>query len=152
MALPVILLCAFVLLAVTVVMFSVRAYRGTVTDGQQSYESRISVSYITEKVRQSDTGEGISVTGFGDGDAIVLNQEDSGHKFSTYLYIYDGNLMELFTEEGVEVSPAAGTVVTEMASLEAARQGDVLEYTCTFADGTSTSSCVYIRSGEVSNG
>ena len=91
---------------------------------------RILRGYLTNQIRRHDTDGSISVRPFGDGDAFYLNEGE----FSTVIYCYSGNLMELFADPNVETEPQFGDIVAPAESLQIA-VADSLTATITTADG-----------------
>ena len=126
MIFPLILLCVFVLCAVTLILFAAGVYRLSASQESENYSTRTSLSYLTEKIRQGN-GEAV-VDSFGDGDAIVLFEEDGGQVFKTWLYVHDGTLRELFIAEGTGAGPESGTEVMELDAMDVEARGDNLLY------------------------
>ena len=91
-----------------------------------NYETRTSVSYVTEKLRQHD----IALTSDSDGEsgvclselagypALLFKQENSGKEYFTYLYFYEGHLKELLIDSNTQLgnsAPAAGQNIMELS-------------------------------------
>ena len=93
----------FAVSAFVLITIGADVYQHTVQDMTSNYETRIAVSYITEKVRQndtsvSDTETAASISTLNGTRALKLAQEIDGQLYYTYLYLYDGHLKELFTQ------------------------------------------------------
>jgi len=140
MVLPIILLAAFVLLAILLILFAAKAYQGTQQTASEDTSKRTAAAYLREKVRQADdasseavrkAGGAVSVTSFGEGEALALREEENGKVYVTLLYVQDGYLMELFAEDGTEVSPEVGTKVVELEAMEASLDNSLLHIVLT---------------------
>lgn len=91
------LFCVFAISALMLVTIGANVYQKTVNNMDTNYSSRTAFSYVTEKIRQNDETQTISVGSLEDRPAIVLTQEIDDRLFHTYLYEYEGYLTELFT-------------------------------------------------------
>lgn len=93
----------FTLSALMLVSVGAEVYQHTVNDMSGNYESRTSVSYITEKIRQNDSiisEQNIGITVISGKQALMLTQEMNGEVYYTYLYLHDGYLKELLMQSG----------------------------------------------------
>lgn len=95
------LFAVFTVSALALVYIGADVYQHTVQDMSTNYETRTSVSYVTEKIRKCDSilsnGESsVRLSTLSGAPAIELVQEVDGVLYSTYLYLYDGYLKELF--------------------------------------------------------
>lgn len=61
-----------------------------------NFTQRTAYSYVTEKIRQNDTYDAVSVGELRGTPALILTQQINGESYSTYLYFYEGYLKELF--------------------------------------------------------
>ena len=84
------LFAVFALSALLLVMFGSKIYQNTVTGMNENYTLRNSYSYITEKIRQSDTENSVQIGLIQDASAIVITTETNQTLYETYLYYYDG--------------------------------------------------------------
>ena len=106
----------FTITAVTTVLTGMRIYRHTTDAMDQNYETRTFSSYLTEKVRQNDVSDGISIFSFSDSgeenqisEALCLTSCVGEQTYNTYLYLYDGYLRELTVSSDItELSGTAG--------------------------------------------
>lgn len=94
----------FAISALVLVTIGADVYQHTVQDMSANYETRTAVSYLTEKVHQNDitSAEGESnacITTLNGTPALMLSQEVNEEVYSTYLYLYDGYLKELFMQQ-----------------------------------------------------
>ena len=94
----------FAISALVLVTIGADVYQHTVQDMSANYETRTAVSYLTEKVHQNDitSAEGESnacITTLNGTPTLMLSQEVNEEVYSTYLYLYDGYLKELFMQQ-----------------------------------------------------
>lgn len=128
----------FTVSALMLVTIGSEVYRHTVDDMDNNYSSRISVAYITEKIRQNDTlvtatgvysEKSIRLSTLGEEPALQMTQNIDGKDYCTYLYLHDGYLKELFTGLDSYIGPnmaAAGQNIMELASLDMEQVSDRL--------------------------
>ena len=94
----------FAISALVLVTIGADVYQHTVQDMSANYETRTAVSYLTEKVHQNDmtSADGESnacITTLNGTPALMLSQEVNEEVYSTYLYLHDGYLKELFMQQ-----------------------------------------------------
>ncbi len=126
-------LCAlFFLLAVGVVALSSGVYRGVAAAADRNFTQRTALSYLVNQVRRGDRAGGVILGSFGGGDALFLNEGG----FTTVLYCYDGQLRELYAEDGLALTPGDGVAILPLAALEVTPEDGCLRMTATDEDGT----------------
>ena len=67
------LLCVFAVTAVFVVIFGADVYKGISQRMQDNGNMRSSITYLSEKVRQNDSG-GVRLGAVGQSDALILDR------------------------------------------------------------------------------
>lgn len=97
------LFVVFTLSALVLVILGASVYRQTITYMDKNYTARTAYSYLTEKVRQNDRYDSISLGQLEGTDALVLTQEINDTTYATYLYLYEGSLRELFIRQGSDI-------------------------------------------------
>ena len=102
------LFCVFALCSILLIAVGARVYQNTLNNMEMHFTSTTSLSYITEKIRQNDYSDGISIKEFGGNDALVLYSHYNDEEYCTYIYSYAGQLKELFTKKNINLSPEAG--------------------------------------------
>ena len=80
------LFCVFAASALMVVVIGANVYRQTVRGMDSNYDSRTSLTYLTEKVRQNDAANAVTIRSVGDSPALVLSQQ-AGER--TFLHFFD---------------------------------------------------------------
>ena len=138
-SLTVFLLCAvFFFTAIVLALAGSSLYRSVAAAADRSYTARTALSYLTNQVRRGDTQDGLSVSAFGDGDALVLTETDGdGFSYLTRLYCYEGSLYELYTPSDVALSPEDGTALLDLSGLSIDWSGGLLTFTITDESGWS---------------
>ena len=127
----------FTISALMLVTIGAEVYRHTVDDMRHNYETRTSVAYITEKIHQNDTlinnngsWEGsVNISTLASEPALVLKQIINGEMYSTYLYLHDGYLKELFMKSGTylgEDTLSAGQEIMELSEFNMEQISDNL--------------------------
>lgn len=102
------LFCVFAISALMLIMIGSNIYKKTVRNMDQNYNMRTSYAYITEKIRQFDTSNAISVGSIEGTDALVLTTIANDTAYYTYIYKYDGYLKELFVKADSVVTLKSG--------------------------------------------
>lgn len=120
----------FTVSALMLVTIGAEVYRNTVDDMGRNYEARISIAYITEKIRQNDSlppssdadsSNEICISTLDGEPALLMTQETDGEHYLTYLYLYDGFLKELYVRSGSDIGGdirAAGQNIIKLSSLK----------------------------------
>ena len=116
-------LAVFAIAILSVLLGGAQAYRRLTQRDQAVYVSRTCAQYLTMKLRQAPGP--VSLSEFGDGDAIDILHTYDGTDYVVRIYCYEGWLMELFCladaefepEDGERVLPGSDLSVTEEAGL-----------------------------------
>lgn len=111
------LMFLFVLSALAVITIGANIYKKNVSAMSDNYSRRIACAYVTEKVRQADDQGRIYVEDIFDQHALVLQDEIDGALYNTYIYSYDGYLMELYARADLkDIYPQSGQKILEITS------------------------------------
>lgn len=128
----------FTISALMLVTIGSEVYRHTVDDMGSNYETRTSVAYITEKIRQNDyiladettsITENISISTLAGEPALMLTQNINSETYCTYLYLHEGYLKELFMKSGSYLGDntlAAGQNIMELSAFTMEQTADNL--------------------------
>lgn len=111
------LFCVFAISSVLLILFGSDIYKKTVQQMDENYTSRTSISYITEKIRQSDVECAIRIVTQDNTQILMLTQVINDIPYATSLYEYDGYLYELFARTDLDLPLDAGQPVLELHSL-----------------------------------
>ncbi len=82
--------------ALMLVTIGANVYKQNVNNMSDNFNTRTAYSYITEKLRQNDTANAVSIGKLQDCDALILTQNLQDEEYATFLYFYDGCLKELY--------------------------------------------------------
>ena len=142
------LMLMFVICALSVIAIGAGVYRKNVSSMQENNSRRIASAYITEKVRQADAGGAVFGKDIFGENALVLQEEKNGVLYDTYIYEFDGNLMELFARDDLDAFyPQSGQTILEIDSLDVKDvSDDLFEVTITLVDGTTDNLFIAKRS------
>lgn len=121
-------LTVFALCVLLVLLAGARIYRNLVDRGQEVYEQRTALQYLTTRVRQVQT---VEIGNLEDCEALILKETLEGETYTTYVYCYEGWLRELYTVAGAKLPPQAGEALLEGENLDLKQEGSLL--TVTFA-------------------
>lgn len=133
---PIALFFVFAASSLVVLILAADIYGSTTNQLQANDENRTALSYISEKIRQNDSGGALTVTTLEDTECLALPADYDGTPCTTYIYAYEGMLMELFTRDDASVSLKNGRNIMEIDSLSMARIDDHLyEFTTVDSQG-----------------
>lgn len=142
------LMLLFLLSALTVIAIGANIYKKNVAQTNDNYAQRVSIAYVTEKVRQSDVSGSIFVRELFGQNVLVFQQELNGDLYNTYIYSYEGYLMELFARDDLQsFYPQTGQKILKINSfiIEKASE-DLLRATITEEDGVEETVYISIHS------
>ncbi len=111
------LFALYVLSSLFLSVIGADVYRENVTLSEANYNVRTSVLYLTEKVRQNETGGDVRSDSFGGHDALVLSEHYNGNTYETWIYIEDGYLCEVYLAANVSPMPGIGQKIMEVNAL-----------------------------------
>lgn len=120
------LFCVFAVAVLLALIMGTRTYSAISDRADETYYSRTALSYIVEKVRHNDEQGSVFVSEFSGIPALELRTEFDGVSYSTYMYIYEGNVCELFCETGLDLSADAGIPIIPGSDLRFEKAGDNL--------------------------
>ena len=115
------LFCVFAASALLVVLLGAKVYKQTVADMTQNYNTRTSISYLAEKIRQNDIVGGVKVSDVEGNDALVLEQKVGKSTYQTFIYSSDGMLREVMVVSGSKIKASDGQPIMELKSLSVKR-------------------------------
>lgn len=115
---------------------------------EKAYDRRTSVQYLATKVRQTSSGDQVSVGTFGEGDALLLSEEIDGQPYLTRIYCYDGWLRELFAAAEDPFAPEDGEKILPAQALTLHMESNLLHAELTDNSGQTISLTLSLRGGE----
>lgn len=115
----------FVICAFMVLLLQVQSYRSITSQSQQMEQTHTPLAYLHAKVRSSDKQNAIDVMTVDGVDALRIH--DEANDASTYIYEYEGKLMELYVSEDVDVMLSAGTPMFDIQDFSVKKTGNQLK-------------------------
>lgn len=147
MLFPISLLFVFAISSFIVLMLAADLYASTTDRFLSNDESRTALSYLTEKIRQNDTGGGLGIAELDGRQCLSLSAEYNGTVYVDYIYEYDGMLKELFVQEGIDVPLKNGSDIIEISSFAVDElDTDMYRFTVVDSEGLETSMIIAERS------
>ncbi|MDD6685127.1 MAG: DUF4860 domain-containing protein [Lachnospiraceae bacterium] len=144
---PVVLFAFFAVGAVLVILFGVRVYRSTVEKSSEDFNSGTLLTYITEKIHQSDREGSVSVEALDGRKALVLKNREAEGSYDTYIYFYQNNVCELTVPEGAAAKPEAGDKIFDAGDFEPEDLGGGLfRFRCVDVRGNTAVTYAAVRS------
>ena len=131
------LLFLFAMSALMLIAIGSSIYSRGVSVMQKNYDRRTAYAYITEKLRQNDSEGNVSTDTFNKSGAIRIDSTEGGKDYVTYIYDYDGALMEIKARADVEnLMPETGQKIMDIDSFEIdTLGGGILRITVVLTDG-----------------
>lgn len=130
-----------------VLISGAKSYKNVTAVMEEQFSINTCISYVTAKVRHYDSEGAVMIGKIGDTDALLLKEMIDGEEYLTYLYCYDGSLMELFCSADMEVYPVEGQKIMELDSLELVVEDDLIHFSCEINEKQASTS-VLLQSGK----
>lgn len=129
----------FAACALTLVTLGANVYKQTAASMSDNFTERTVYSYLTEKLRQNDTSGTVSIGELSGTEALILTTRLGGEEYCTYLYLYEGNLKELYVRKdsftGTDILSAGQNVIAlNGLSMEETKDG-LLKFTLDTGNG-----------------
>lgn len=136
----------FAFCALSVIVFGAGVYQNTAADMQQNFTSRTAMAYVTEKLRQNDKENAVSVFSLDGMDVLCISETINDREYNTYIYCFEGSLYELLLPAEREFSPKMGQDLLDVSSLQvtSGEQG-LLNIACTDRQGNLSQVSLYLR-------
>lgn len=105
-----------VILSVLIILLGRDIYSTINRDRAANYDKRVSLSYVANKIRQSDKENSVRIENLNGENAVVINETYDNEDYETWIYFYDNAIYEMFTDAGREFSPDDGMKVLGVES------------------------------------
>lgn len=129
---PITLFFVLTLFAFMVIVLASQIYENTTENSHRNHQARIALSYISEKIHQTEDECIISIEAFDSLDALTFYQTYEGSGYYTYIYYYEGALRELFAREGTSLSLSDGKAVLALQNFSIKKADEnLLYFSCT---------------------
>lgn len=111
------LLGVFALCAVFVSVLGAEVYRNSAARMQSNFDTRTSLVYIAEKLRQSASAD-FAIREIGGGQALVISEKyDDDKIYETWIFVSAGKLREATVAAGENVGALGGQEIMDMKSM-----------------------------------
>ncbi len=137
------LFCIFALSAIFLISIGANIYGKTVSHMESNFNSRTTFAYITEKIRQSDKADAVSVGEFSNLPALLITEKQGETEYVTYIYQYEGYLKELMARRDTPLEPFAGQNLMAVTEFELTQVKDNL-YSFTITAENSNKCSLYV--------
>ncbi len=139
----------FTATVLAVILLGIKIYRNTLSSMDNNYTTRISYSYIAEKIRQNDVAGSITCGSVDGTDALVMTTLVGEKEYATYIYAYDGYIKELLisTENDPDLESGTNIIKGEDISFSFLN-ATLLEITYTGEEGTTDTFYLSTRSNQ----
>lgn len=108
------LLAFFAISALMAIVIGARVYERITQNMAINYDSRTSMAYVTEKIRQHDTKGAVSSQTIDGIVCLTFSQKEGTETYTTYIYEYKGALMELFSNNAAGFLPESGQEILQI--------------------------------------
>ena len=130
-----------------VLISGAKSYKNVTAVMEEQFSLNTCISYVTAKVRHYDSNGSVTIDEIGDTDALLFKEKIEDEEYLTYLYCYDGNLMELFCSADMEVLPIDGQQIMELDSFELSSEDEMIHFSCEINEKQEDAS-VFLQSGK----
>lgn len=130
----------------SVLLAGAKVYQGIAGQLEEQYGLHTCLRYLETRVRSYDQKGALTVGRFGGSSALVCTEEDGTGTYLTAIYCWDGQLRELYYQQGAQLNPEAGECLLPMDQVTFTRQGSLLTVSCTDGDASGTVT-LQLRSG-----
>ena len=144
---PIAVLFVFAISSFLVLVLSAHIYSSQTQKMNTGYTVHTSLAYVAEKIRQNDVAGSITVMTLDGTECLALKNSSDGINSTTYLYVSDGWLKELFVRDDTDVSLNAGKNIIEASDFKVAELNNGLyRITITDTEGVTNSRILSERS------
>lgn len=107
-----------VIFSIMIISLGKNIYDNINEDRNINYELRVSLSYIANRIRQSDKNNSVELSQLHNIDAILINEIYDEDKYQTWIYFYEDGIYEMLTDEGSPFELSEGLKIIEIDSFE----------------------------------
>ena len=120
------LFSVFALSSLAVVYIGSQVYSDTAETMDVHFHNYVAIDYIVEKVHRNDEGNNIEVQSINDMNVLCIHQTVDNKSYTTYLYTYNQQLMELLISDEDDFDKENGTALMTVDSLNFSIQDSLL--------------------------
>ena len=110
---PALLFFVFLLCTIFTILIGSRVYENIRERDNASFHTDTAIAYMTNKVRQGDQADAVSIREENGCQILVLTSDYDGVLFETWIYQMDGVLWELFTQKDSGLDVYSGQMIME---------------------------------------
>jgi len=126
----------FAITAFLLILIGAKQYKHTANSMDANYESRTISSYLTEKIRQNDSADTISICELEGTQAPALETIENEIPYVTYIYYYTEALREIMVTEASVFSLEAGQEIIKTGGFYPEyKEDDLLKVKITTTEG-----------------
>ena len=119
------LLGVFALAALFVAVMGAQVYQHNAEKMQANFDTRTSVLYMAEKIRQTAGGNFVKKDLAGN-DALVLIEDIEGTTYESWIYVYNNTLFEVMIEQDTKLVPGNGQAIMTLNSMSIEEKDNLL--------------------------
>lgn len=120
------LLVLFAATALALVLIGAKHYRSVTSNMTGNHEKRITSSYLTEKIRQNDREDAITLCTIMGTPALSIRTTEGSVSYITYIYFYDDYLRELVVTDNSVFSLGGGQAIMEIQDIHFSMENEAL--------------------------
>ena len=132
----------FAACVLSVLLTGAKVYKGLAQRDQYRYQRRTGSQYLATRVRQAEGP--VTITDLQGTPALAFDQEEGGEVYTTWVYCYDGWLMELYAQPGSGMGPEDGAQVLPAEDLELSREDGLLRAALCYDGGERADLALYL--------
>lgn len=142
--------CIFAVSVLIVLMTGAKAYGSIRNSMEDQYSERTCVNYISAKVRHFDENNAVYLDEMDGVPVLCLENEFDGSTYVTYIYYYEGQVRELYTDPNLGLGIESGTSIIDVSNLSFSQVNDsLISVNCTGSGGNTSTLYISTRCGEV---
>lgn len=122
----IILFLIIVILSSMIILLGKDIYNSINEDRQNNYDVRVSLSYLSNKIRQSDIGDEVELVDLYGQPSILIKENYGGTIYHTWIYYYDNSINEILVEENERFNLQDGMKIVEAEKLDITKLKDKL--------------------------
>jgi len=103
-----------VILSVMIIILGKNIYENINEDRTNNYELRVSLSYISNKIRQSDKQNAVELKKLNEDYAVVINEIYDDANYETWIYFYDNAIYEILIDENTTFNLEDGMRIVDV--------------------------------------
>lgn len=140
------LFCVLAATALMVVTIGANVYKGIIGRMDDNFSSSTALTYISNKIRQSDELGGVHLDEVEGSPALVLEKTYNDTVFQTWIYHDGGYLKEVTVRSGDELTLNSGLSIVEVSRFFIEQESDsLLRFTSQDKDGNVVSLLINLR-------